>query len=202
MSADNIEQNLRHPAFPGFAAAAHEAAQVLQSLTGIEDQVALAASLCVETLRVGHKILACGNGGSACEAQHLVGELLGHYRKDRIPLPAISINSDPVLLTCIGNDYRFEDVFSRQFQGLALPGDLLIVFTTSGQSPNVLRVLETAREKQIRSVAFLGRDGGKAISLASVSLLVPHADTARIQEAHQFLMHSLMDYIEAELGHA
>jgi D-sedoheptulose 7-phosphate isomerase len=199
MSVDATTQDLRH--LSGFAAAAREASLVLQSLTELEDRVSMAASWCIETFLNGHKILACGNGGSACEAQHLVGELLGHYKDDRLPLAAIAINSDSALLTCIGNDYRFEDVFSRQFQGLALPGDLLIVFTTSGHSPNVLLVLEAARTKGIRSFAFLGRDGGKALSVASISLLVPHADTARIQEGHQFLMHALMDYIEAEFGH-
>lgn len=200
MFANNSTQN--NGRLPRFASSAREATQVLQSLIEIEDRVALAASLCLETLRKRNKIFACGNGGSACEAQHLVGELLGHYKQDRLPLPAIAINSDSTLLTCIGNDYRFDEVFSRQFQGLALPGDLLIAFSTSGHSPNILRVLEAAREMQIHSIAFLGRDGGKAISLASVVLLVSHVDTARIQEGHQFLMHCLMDYIEAEFGHA
>jgi D-sedoheptulose 7-phosphate isomerase len=104
------------------------------------------------------------------------------------------------VITCIGNDFTFEDVFSRQLEGLCQPGDLLIAFSTSGNSPNVLRALEAARRLRIRSIAFLGRQGGKAAPLADCALIVPHGDTARIQEGHNFLMHSLMDIVEAELG--
>ncbi|MCA2967903.1 MAG: SIS domain-containing protein [Acidobacteriaceae bacterium] len=156
-----------------------------------------AAALAAATLRNGRKLLLCGNGGSACEAQHLAGELAGRYKHDRRALAAVSLNADGAVLTCIGNDYSFDDVFARQIEAIGQPGDLLVVFTTSGQSPNVVRALEAANRLGIASVAFLGRGGGAALPLATLALVVPHHDTARIQEAHQFLLHCLMDRIEA-----
>jgi D-sedoheptulose 7-phosphate isomerase len=168
-----------------------------QSLAALETQLWNAAAICTETFARGGKLLLCGNGGSAAEAQHLAGELMGRYKDDRIPLPAVAFTADSTLLTCIGNDYRFEEIFARQFRGLARPGDALLAFTTSGNSPNVLLALEAARESAIPSIAFLGGDGGKAKSIAGCALIVPHRDTARVQEGHQFLMHCLMDQIEA-----
>jgi D-sedoheptulose 7-phosphate isomerase len=185
---------------PLFESSLNVALQVLQSLLPLEAGFNEAAEWCCEALRKGRKILACGNGGSACEAQHLTGELMGRYKSDRAALPAIALNADPVLLTCIGNDYSFDDLFARQVQGLGVPGDVLIAFTTSGDSPNVLKALSTAHQMGLKSIALLGREGGAAITLADRTLLVPHFDTARIQEAHQFLLHLLMDYIERELG--
>jgi D-sedoheptulose 7-phosphate isomerase len=116
-------------------------------------------------------------------------------------LPAVALTADSAVLTCVGNDFRFEDVFARQVQALGNPGDVLVAFTTSGYSGNVLAALELARKLQLTSIAFLGRDGGAAACLADCKLIVPHTDTARIQEGHQFLMHSLMDIIEAETAH-
>ena len=179
----------------------HQAQQVLLSLHSLESSVSMAAGWCVDAFRGGHKVIACGNGGSASEAQHLVGELMGRYKFDRPPLPAIAMTADSVLLTCIGNDYSFEDIFARQLKGLGQPGDVLLAFTSSGNSPNVLRALEAAPGLQIKSIAFLGRDGGRALSMADCSLLVSHADTARVQEGHNFLMHCLMDLIETEMGY-
>ncbi len=124
---------------------------------------------------------------------------MGRYKKDRRALPAIALTADSALVTCIGNDYCFEEVFARQLRALGNPGDVLIAFTTSGSSPNVIRALEAAREFRMQSIAFLGRDGGKAKDLADCVLLVAHPDTARAQEGHQFLMHSLMDQIETGL---
>jgi D-sedoheptulose 7-phosphate isomerase len=179
-----------------------EAIKVLSSLYSLEDQLQTAAGWCVDVFRSGNKLLACGNGGSASEAQHLVGEIVGRYKKNRPPLPAIALTSDSTLLTCIGNDYSFEEVFSRQVEGLGKPGDVLLVFTSSGNSPNVLAALETAHKLQIRSIAFLGKNGGRALRAADCSMLVDHADTARVQEGHNFLMHALMDRIEADMGYA
>lgn len=185
-----------------FGASLDEALQVLRSLQALEHKLGEATMQCVESLRGGHKLLACGNGGSACEAQHLAGELMGRYKVDRIALPAIAMTADSAVLTCIGNDYRFEDIFARQVEALGQPGDVLVAFTTSGNSGNILRALEAARKSGLTSIAFLGRDGGAAAPLADCTLIVPHMDTARVQEGHQFLMHSLMDSIEAEFGHA
>jgi D-sedoheptulose 7-phosphate isomerase len=181
-----------------YRASLEQALEVFRSLTFLSDNLQQVATECVRSLKNGHKLLACGNGGSACEAQHLVGELVGRYRSDRVPLPGLAMTADACLLTCIGNDYRFEDIFARQVEAFGLPGDVLIAFTTSGQSANVLRALEAARKRQVTSIAFLGGSGGAAASLANYALIVPHTDTARIQEGHQFLMHSLMDVIEAE----
>jgi D-sedoheptulose 7-phosphate isomerase len=112
------------------------------------------------------------------------------------------MSADSAVLTCIGNDYSFEDVFARQVQALGQPDDILVVFSTSGNSANVLRGLEAARSRQLKSIAFLGRDGGAAASIAMCSIIVPHVDTARVQEGHQFLMHSLMDRIEEDMVRA
>lgn len=176
-----------------------EAKAVFETLSALENSLDTATSWCVDALNGGSKLLICGNGGSAAESQHLAGELMGRYKEDRRALPAIALTADTALITCVGNDYCFEDVFARQVRAFAQPGDVLIAFTTSGNSPNVLRALETARELGMRSIAFLGRDGGKAADIATCSLIVRHPDTARAQEGHQFLMHSLMDGIEAKL---
>jgi D-sedoheptulose 7-phosphate isomerase len=184
-----------------FHASLNEAEQVFQSLHVLEANVCMAAEWCTEALKNGHKLLVCGNGGSACEAQHLVGELMGRYKKDRPSLPAVAMSADSAVLTCIGNDYSFEDVFARQIRALGQPGDVVVVFSTSGNSPNVLRALEAAADSQLKSIAFLGREGGAAAALAECPLIVHHKDTARIQEGHQFLMHALVEYIEAEQCH-
>jgi len=180
--------------------ALEQAISVFTGLHELRSDLDHGAQMAIDTLRAGHKLLICGNGGSACEAQHLAGELAGRYKHDRRALAAVSLNADGAVLTCIGNDYRFEDVFARQLEAIGRPGDLLVVFTTSGQSPNILCALETAKRLGLPSLAFLGRDGGMAAALATHALIVRHSDTARIQEAHQFLMHSLMDQIDKELS--
>lgn len=179
-----------------YIAALGAALNVFQSLREMEHELEGAADLCCRALRDGNKILTCGNGGSAAEAQHLVGELMGRYLLDRAPLPAVALTADSALVTCIGNDYSFDDVFARQVRGLGASGDVLVAFSTSGNSPNILAALSAAREKGIESIAFLGRCGGSARGLADHALVIPHSNTARIQEAHQFLLHSLMDRIE------
>jgi D-sedoheptulose 7-phosphate isomerase len=177
--------------------ALEDAVGAYRSLAALEPELRKAASICTRALAGGGKLLICGNGGSAAEAQHLAGELMGRYKGDRVPLPAVAFTADSALLTCIGNDYCFDEIFARQFRGLARPGDVLIVFTTSGNSPNVLLALEAARAMKAPAIAFLGGDGGKAKSAAACALIVPHRDTARVQEGHQFLMHCLMDEIES-----
>src|ERR1017187_9907677 len=168
----------------------------LASLRELEGSLRNSVRQCSASLQNGGKLLICGNGGSAAEAMHLTGELVGRYKKERRPLAAITLGTDPALLTCIGNDYSYEEIFSRQVRGLGRAGDVLIVFTTSGRSANVIRALQAAREMKIESIAFLGKDGGPALGLADHALVVRHQDTARIQEGHQFLMHSLMDMLE------
>ena len=179
-----------------YVTALEAALDVFQSLREMQPELERAADLCCRALREGNKILTCGNGGSAAEAQHLVGELMGRYLLDRAPLPAVALTADSALVTCIGNDYSFDDVFARQVRGLGASGDVLVAFSTSGNSPNIVAALSAAREKGIESIAFLGRYGGSARGLADHALVIPHSNTARIQEAHQFLLHSLMDRIE------
>jgi D-sedoheptulose 7-phosphate isomerase len=177
-----------------------EAIQVFRDLDEHELSTQTASAWCAKALTSGNKLLICGNGGSASEAQHLAGELVGRYKNNRRPFAAISLVSDVSVLTCIGNDFDFEEVFSRQVHALANTGDVLVAFSTSGNSANVLAALAAAREIGVRSIAFLGRDGGRARELADCCLIVRHSDTARVQEGHQFLMHCLMDQVEAALA--
>jgi D-sedoheptulose 7-phosphate isomerase len=172
------------------------AQQVLESLKPLAPVVARVAASLQTTLRNGGRILICGNGGSGCEAQHLAAELVGHYKTDRAALPAIALSADGALLTCLGNDFAFEEIFARQVEAFGQPGDVLLVFTTSGNSPNVLRALAVARRRSVKTIALLGRDGGAARGQADIELIVAHDETARIQEAHQFLLHAIMDIIE------
>lgn len=158
-----------------------------------------AAELMTRALRDGNKILTCGNGGSAAESAHLATELLCRLEKDRRSLPAVNLAADAAFLTATANDYTFDEVFARQVTGLGKPGDVLVAFTTSGNSKNVLRALEAAKEAGVRSVALLGRDGGKAAALADVALIVPARATMHIQEGHQVLLHILCAEIEAAL---
>lgn len=174
-----------------------DAVTLFESLQSLEPVVHTAARMCIEALRARHKLLICGNGGSSSEAQHLAGELMGRYKLNRVPLPAVALTADAAVVTCIGNDFCYEDVFARQLRGLAASGDVFIAFSTSGNSPNVVQALAAAKELGIESIAFLGNDGGKARQLATCALIAAHRDTARAQEAHQFLMHCIMDEIEA-----
>jgi D-sedoheptulose 7-phosphate isomerase len=176
-----------------------QAIAVLESLRDLEPALDRIATRCLASLRAGSKLMICGNGGSAAEAMHLSAELVGRYKQSRKPVPAIALGTNAVVSSCIGNDFDFREVFSREVQSVGRSGDLLIVFSTSGNSPNILQALAAAREIGIASIAFLGRDGGKARGIADESLVVKHDDTARIQEAHQFLLHSLMDRLEDSL---
>jgi D-sedoheptulose 7-phosphate isomerase len=151
------------------------------------------------TLQQGGKLLTAGNGGSAADALHLAEELVGRFENERESLPAICLNADPTLLTCIGNDYGFDRLFSRQIEGLGRPGDLLVVFTTSGNSVNLLHALKVAREKNVLTIALLGKAGGKMTGLADHEIIVPSQVTARIQEIHTFILHCWLSLIEAEL---
>jgi len=171
--------------------------RTLDSLKGIRAEIDRAAALILETLHAGKKLLICGNGGSAAEAQHFATELVGRYFKNRRSLPAVALNADGSLVTCIGNDYGFDSAFSRQIEGLAQPGDLVIGITSSGNSANILSALRTASAHGLKSIAFLGRDGGKAKGLASIDLIVPGDSGRTAQEAHLFLIHHFCDLIDA-----
>ena len=174
--------------------------QTLQTLFDLDAQVAKAADLIEESLRAGNKLLVCGNGGSAADASHFATEFVVRFTKDRPAYPAICLSGDGGLLTAAGNDYGFDEVFARQVAAFGLQGDVLICLTTSGKSRNVERALEEARAHKLKTIAFLGRDGGSTIGMADVDLLVRSESTARIQEAHQFLLHVLCETIESRLA--
>ena len=174
--------------------------QTLQSLFDLDAQVAKAADLIEESLRAGNKLLVCGNGGSAADASHFATEFVVRFTKDRPAYPAICLSGDGGLLTAAGNDYGFDEVFARQVAAFGLEGDVLICLTTSGKSRNVERALEEAKARRLKTIAFLGRDGGSTIGMADVDLLVRSDSTARIQEAHQLLLHVLCETIESRLA--
>lgn len=155
-----------------------------------------AADLLVSTLRAGGKVLTAGNGGSAAEAMHMAEELSGRYKHNRRSLPGLALTSDGTAMTCIGNDFGFDEVFARQVEGLGAPGDLLVLFSTSGKARNLSRALETARGKGMRVLALLGRDGGPMRGRADVEILAPGAGTENIQEVHQVVLHLLLEAVE------
>jgi D-sedoheptulose 7-phosphate isomerase len=148
----------------------------------------------------GHKVLACGNGGSAADASHLTTEFVSRFDRDRRAYPAISLAAHGGDLTAIGNDYSFADLFARQVQAYGRPDDVLVVFTTSGRSENIFRALGTAKDLSVKTIAFLGRDGGKCAGLADVELQVGGKITARIQEGHKFLLHTICELVEEQLA--
>src|SRR5213592_329824 len=176
------------------------AKETLQSLLNLDSQVAKGADLIEKCLRAGNKLLVCGNGGSAADASHFATELVVRFAKDRPAYPAICLTGDGGLLTAAGNDYGFDEIFARQVAAFGVPGDLLICLTTSGKSKNVLRALEEARPRKLKTIAFLGRDGGSTVGIADVDLLVASDSTARIQEAHQLLLHALCEICEMRLS--
>ena len=176
-----------------------DAQSMLTSLLPLEPAVERAAGLLSESLLSGHKLLACGNGGSAADASHLTTEFVVRFMTDRRPYPAISFTANGGDLTACGNDYSFDEIFARQVRAFGQRGDVLFAFTTSGNSENVLRALQTARSEGVASVAFLGRDGGRCVGVADVELIVPHAVTARIQEGHKLMLHTVCEIVEQRL---
>ena len=175
------------------------ATKTFESLLDLDAEVARAADLIGECFRTGNKLLMCGNGGSAADASHFATELVVRFTKDRRALPAICLASDSGILTAAGNDYGFDEIFARQVAAFGVPGDVLICLTTSGKSKNVMRALQEAKARKLKTIAFLGRDGGSTIGIADIDLLVKDDSTARIQEAHQLVIHVLCEIIEAQL---
>jgi D-sedoheptulose 7-phosphate isomerase len=185
--------------FMTFEQSLEETTRTLKALVEIRPAIDHASTLILDTLKNGGKLLIAGNGGSAAEASHFATELTGRYLKQRKALPALALTSDGSLLTCIGNDYGFEHIFSRQIEGLAKPGDLVVVITSSGNSANIIAALNTAKTSEIKSLAFLGRGGGKAKGLATCELIVPGTSGAAAQEAHLFLIHHFCELIDKTL---
>lgn len=158
-----------------------------------------AGELLVNSIRNGHKIISCGNGGSMCDAMHFAEELTGRYRDNRPAIGAISI-SDPSHITCVGNDYGFEFIFSRFLEGMGQEGDVLLAISTSGNSKNVLNAIRVAKEKKMFIIGLTGKDGGEMASLCDVEIRAPHSAFAdRAQEIHIKVIHTLIDFIERNL---
>ena len=174
--------------------------QAINALRALDAQVTAAGQRLAGLLRDGGKLMFCGNGGSAADCQHLASELTGRFIKDRRALAGLALTTDSSALTSVANDYSFDEVFARQVQGLGRAGDALVAISTSGNSANVLRAVEAARAMGIYTLGLLGRDGGRLASLCDDSLVVPHAVTARIQEAHLLIGHTLCGLIESEMG--
>ena len=180
-----------------------EAAGLLERVMGdarFLEAIQHAGQVMVKSLRNGGKIMSCGNGGSMCDAMHFAEELTGRFRDDRDPIAAISI-SDPSHLTCVGNDHGFDQVFARFVQAHGREGDVLLAISTSGNSPNVLRAAEMAREKHMHVIGLTGKDGGQLADLSTVEVRVPHDGYAdRIQEVHIKVIHAFIDHIERDLA--
>ncbi|MFZ5493603.1 MAG: phosphoheptose isomerase [Pseudomonadota bacterium] len=183
------------------AARFRESAELkLASVAALAPAVVHAARVLVDCLHGGGKLLACGNGGSAADAQHFTAELLGRFERERDGLPAIALHADTSTLTAVSNDYGYEQVFARQVRALGRPGDVLIAISTSGNSPGILRAVEAAQQAGLAVVALTGRDGGalaRCLRPADVEIRVPATVTARIQEVHILLLHCLCELIDA-----
>jgi phosphoheptose isomerase len=179
--------------------AIEESVAVTRALSALDKPLTRAVKLVTDCLTSGHKLLLCGNGGSASDATHVATEFLCRFCDDRRPYPALSLTANGEFMTAVCNDYNANEIFARQVWGLGQKGDLLIVFTTSGKSRNVLRALEEAKRKQMKSISFLGRDGGFTKGAATLDLLAPGTNTARIQEAHTLLFHVLCQMVDQKL---
>lgn len=162
------------------------------------DKVEATGKMIVERLHQGQTVFACGNGGSATDSMHLCEELVGRYRGNRRPLPAVSLNTDTSVLTCIGNDYGFDEIFSRQIQALGKTGDILVGFSTSGNSENVARAFKAAKDNGVTTILLAGKDGGKIKAIADHTIIVQSDNTARIQELHTFILHAWLELVEVE----
>jgi len=177
-----------------------DSAETIDGLRKQAGKIAGIAEAVIGALSAGHKILTAGNGGSAAAALHMSEELVGRFRTDRRALPAVSLAADPTALTCIANDFGFDFVFSRQVEALGLPGDLLILFSTSGEGANLEKALEAAETKGVAAICLLGRDGGRLAGRGAYEVIVPGTATERIQEAHQVILHAVLDAVESAFG--
>jgi D-sedoheptulose 7-phosphate isomerase len=175
------------------------ATDTLQRLGRLEPSITSAADLITTCLHNGNKVLVCGNGGSAADAADFTTEFTCRFDEDRQPYPALNLADGGSLLTAAANDYGFEEIFARQVRAFGKPGDILVGITTSGKSNNVRRALLEAKSQQLKTISLLGRDGGECAGVADVELLVPGTSTARIQEAHKFLLHVLCELCETAL---
>ena len=166
------------------------------------DTFSQCAKIIGDTLKNEKTIFWCGNGGSAAESSHLAVELIGRFKNNRRSLPSLSLNADTAAITCIANDFGYDEIFARQLEGLGKKGDVLVVLSTSGKSENILKVLQKAKGMGITSIALLGKGGGQAVALSDFAIVIESEETARIQEMHLLLGHTLCEYAEIALGMA
>ncbi len=173
-----------------------------RSATELPEMIATAASLVADCLINGHKIISCGNGGSAADAQHFSAEMLNRFEMERPALPAIALTTDTSTLTSIANDYHYNEIFSKQVRALGQSGDILLAITTSGGSPNIIKAIEAAHERDVSVLLLTGKDGGEAANMleeGDIELRVPSQITARIQEVHLLIIHCLCDLVDRKL---
>ena len=171
----------------------------VETMKSAEKTIETAANLCIESLKKGNKILLFGNGGSAADAQHIAGELIGRFKLERNPIPAIALTTDTSILTSIGNDYGFDRVFERQIESLGCEGDIVIAISTSGNSKNVIEALKISKKNKMKSIGLLGCGGGQIKQLVDLPIVVPSSNTPRIQETHITIGHIICEEIEKEL---
>ena len=174
--------------------------EVIKNLKKLSNKIEKITQQIVSTFQAGNKLLICGNGGSASDAQHIAGEFIGRFRKNRQPLGAIALNTDTSVITCVGNDFGFNKIFERQVAALGNVGDCLLVISTSGNSENLILAAQTAKKLGLTVVFFGGRDGGQLKEFTDISLIVPSDDTARIQEAHILAAHFICGKVELEFA--
>jgi D-sedoheptulose 7-phosphate isomerase len=181
---------------PTFQESLDELARLTEACASLSDAVDASGAAILTALRSGNKLMTCGNGGSAADALHLAEELVGRYSRERRALAGLCLNADPTAITCICNDYGYEHVFSRAVEALGKPGDVLVGFTTSGNSGNVLKAFEAAAKRGITTVLLSGKDGGKARGGCDHEIIVPSENTARIQEIHTLVLHQWLEVID------
>lgn len=177
--------------------------QVLEAtFAEVADAVAVAGNVIAEAIENGGALYLCGNGGSAADAQHIAAEFVGRFKKNRRPLKALALTTDSSALTCIANDFSYDDVFARQVEAFAAPGDYLLAISTSGNSANVKKAIEAAQANGARVVGLFGKGGGDCAALADIAIIVSSGTTARIQEMHILIGHILCEIVEERLGFA
>ena len=177
----------------------YETKQTIYNDKELLEKIEIVSKKCVELYKNSKKTILAGNGGSAADAQHIAAELVGRYGFDRPSIPSLALTTDTSNLTAIGNDYGYDKVFSRQLEGMGEDGDLFIGISTSGNSINIINAFKSAKEKNITTVALVGKDGGEMAKLADIAIVVPSNSTPRIQESHILIGHILCDIIEKEL---
>jgi len=175
------------------------AALKLTIAKNLHKEIEQVANKIIGTLKNGHKVMICGNGGSAADAQHMAAELAGRYLMDRKPLAAMALSTDTSIITAVGNDFGFENIFSKQVEGLGNSGDILIGISTSGNSKNIEKAFLSAKNKKIATIGLLGNDGGSLGKIADINIIIPSNITPRIQEGHITIIHTLCGLIEEEI---